>query len=287
MQALQRLALAGDELDGVTSAALAGGSHDDALARLDRALAAGVLDVAEGRLRFRHALVAQALLDGLAPHRRAVLHAQIARPYAEVISFADALAREAQRLGAARGHAFAVTLRGEALSLQRLSELALHRGRWHEAKALLADALDVAQQSDVGFHLLDRIYGTRIAMARNPDAALAALEEADTSVRGPLETCPGCRITFAVPATIAAARGRQLTLATAHQRQAQYLADVVMKLPAWYAALHEARAHVAMASGEAQASREAFAEAARGFASAGQPLDAARCGHLAAQGPPG
>ncbi len=239
------------------------------------------------------------------------------RPYAEVIAFADALAREAQRLGAARGHAFAVTLRGEALllhgqldaaehdlleggrlhraiggatgealSLQRLSELALHRGQWHEAKALLADALDVARQSDVGFHLLDRIYGTRIAMARNPDAALAALEEADTSVRGPLETCPGCRITFAVPATIAAARGRELELASAHQRQAEYLADVVMKLPAWYAALHAARAHVAKASGEAHASREAFAAAARGFASAGQPLDAARCGHLAAQGPP-
>ena len=37
-----------------------------------------------------------------------------ARPYADVISFAQALSNEAQRLGAACGHAFGVTLRGEA-----------------------------------------------------------------------------------------------------------------------------------------------------------------------------
>src|SRR5690606_32975979 len=37
-----------------------------------------------------------------------------ARPYPEVIAFANALATEASRLGAARGLAFATTLRGEA-----------------------------------------------------------------------------------------------------------------------------------------------------------------------------
>ena len=37
-----------------------------------------------------------------------------ARPYADVIAFADAFAAEAERLGAARGRAYAVTLRGEA-----------------------------------------------------------------------------------------------------------------------------------------------------------------------------
>ena len=35
-------------------------------------------------------------------------------PNAEIIAFADALAAEAERLGAVRGHAFALTLRGEA-----------------------------------------------------------------------------------------------------------------------------------------------------------------------------
>lgn len=234
------------------------------------------------------------------------------RPYADVIAFADSLATEAHKLGAARGHAFAVTLRGEArllsgqldaaeqdliaggrmhraiggatgeaLSLQRRSELALYRGRRDEARALLDEALDVARQSEVGFHLLDRIYGTRIAMAASPDAALGVLEEAQAAVRGPLETCPGCRITFAIPATIAAARAHELDLAATHERQSDYLANVVMKLPAWYAALHEARAHVALASGERGVARENFAAAAQGFRGCGHALDEARCRELA------
>jgi DNA-binding SARP family transcriptional activator len=236
------------------------------------------------------------------------------RPYADVISFADSLANEAQRLGAARGHAFAVTLRGEArllsgqldaaeqdlvaggrlhraiggatgeaLSLQRRSELAMYRGRRDEARSLLDEALDVARQSDVGFHLLDRIYGTRIAMASSPDAALGVLEEAENSVRGPLETCPGCRITFAIPATIAAARAHEMDLAATHERQSDYLANVVMKLPAWYASLHEARAHVALAAGERDAARESFLAAAQGFHGCGHALDEVRCRELAKQ----
>lgn len=230
------------------------------------------------------------------------------RPYAQVIAFADALAQEARRLGADRGHAFAVTLRGEArllsgqldaaeedlvaggrlhraiggatgeaLSLQRRSELALYRGRLDLARGLLDEALDVARQSDVGFHLLDRIYGTRIAIARDPDAALGVLEEAEISVRGPLETCPGCRITFAIPATIAAARAHEPDLAENHLRSSEYLANVVMKLPAWHAALHEARAHVERAAGDEAAARRDFAAAAQVFRAAGQPLDEARC----------
>jgi hypothetical protein len=230
------------------------------------------------------------------------------RPYAEVISFADALAAEARRLGADRGYAFAVTLRGEAellngqldaaeqdliaggrlnhaiggstgeaLTLQRRAELAMYRGRRDEARALLDDALDVARASDVGFHLLDRIYGTRIAITSDPDKALGVLEEAEAAVRGPLETCPGCRITFAIPATIASARARETELAAGHLRQSEYLANVVMRLPAWHAALHEARGHVALAADEPGAAQHAFAQAARGFQAAGQPLDEARC----------
>lgn len=233
------------------------------------------------------------------------------RPYAEVIAFADSLAAEAKRLGAARGYAFAVTLRGEArllsgqlddaekdlldggrlhrniggatgeaLSLQRRAELAMYRGRLDIAGKLLDEALDVARQSDVGFHLLDRIYGTRIAITRDPDAALGVLEEAEAAVRGPLETCPGCRITFAVPATIAAARAHETDLAVSHLRQSEYLANVVMKLPAWHAALHEARAHVALATGEMETARSRFMQAAQGFRGAGHLLDEARCSDM-------
>jgi DNA-binding SARP family transcriptional activator len=232
-----------------------------------------------------------------------------ARPYADVINFAQTLSIEAQRLGAARGHAFGVTLRGEAewlagnlaearqhlvegarlhraiggpvgeaLSLQRLAELAMHEGQRDEARALIDEALDVARQTDIGFHLLDRIYGTRINLhADDPDTALHVMEDADVSVRGPLETCPGCRITFAVPAAIAAARAGELALAEKHEAQCAYLANVVMRLPAWYAAHDEVRGHIAAARGTAEEALTRFAAAAARFREAGHPIDAERC----------
>jgi DNA-binding SARP family transcriptional activator/tetratricopeptide (TPR) repeat protein len=236
-----------------------------------------------------------------------------ARPYPDVIAFANSLVAEAERLGAARGRAFAVTIRGEAkllagnldeadadlaagaelhreiaaatgesFALQRRAEVALHRGLQAEAGALLDEALAVARESDVGFHLLDRIYGTRVAAAPDPASALAALEEAEAAVRGPVETCPGCRITLAVPAAIAAARAGDLERAAEWEQAAEFLATVVMRLPAWYAALDEVKGHRAQASGEAVAACDHFRKAAAGFGAAGQPLDEARCGALAA-----
>ncbi len=236
-----------------------------------------------------------------------------ARPYPDVIAFADSLAAEAERLGAARGRAFAVTIRGEAkllsgqlddaerdliagaelhreiaaptgeaFALQRRAEVALQRGDRSEALALLDEALAVARESDVGFHLLDRIYGTRIAAAPDPDAALAELEEAEAAVRGPIETCPGCRITLAVPAAIAAARAGDLERADRWQEASEYLANVVMRLPAWDAGIDEVRGHRARTEGHRADAAGHFSAAARGFAAAGQPLDQARCAELAA-----
>lgn len=236
-----------------------------------------------------------------------------ARPYPDVIAFANSLEAEAERLGAARGRAFAVTIRGEAkllagqldeadadlaagaelhreiaaaagesFALQRRAEVALHRGLQTEAVALLDEALAVARECDVGFHLLDRIYGTRVAAAPDPASALAALEEAEAAVRGPVETCPGCRITLAVPAAIAAARAGDLERMDHWEQAAEFLATVVMRLPAWYAALAEVKGHRAQASGDAAAAREHFRTAAAGFGAAGQPLDEARCAALAA-----
>ncbi len=236
-----------------------------------------------------------------------------ARPYDDVIAFADALAVESERLGAARGRAFAVTIRGEAkllagrldeadadlaegailhrrigaatgeaLALQRRAETMLHRGEHAHAVALLDEALDIGRESAVGFHLFDRIYGTRIAMATDPAAGLAALEEAEEAVRGPIETCPGCRITLAMPAVIAAARAGDLERAARWLPVAEYLADVVMRLPAWYAALDEARGHMAQAEGDHRTAHRRFAAAADSFAAAGHPLDQTRCAALAA-----
>jgi DNA-binding SARP family transcriptional activator/tetratricopeptide (TPR) repeat protein len=235
-----------------------------------------------------------------------------ARPYDEVIAFATSLEAEARRLGTVRGEAFAVTLRGEARllagrlddaapdleagaalhrgigaatgeahALQRRAELALHRGCADEAEPLLDEALAVARESDVGFHLFDRIHGTLLAAAPDPEAAARRLEEAEASIRGPAETCPGCRITFTVPAAIAAARAGDLGRARAHAAASERLAAAVMRLPAWDAAVDEVRGHVALAGGDRDGAARTFRAAAAGFAAAGHPLDAARCAALA------
>jgi hypothetical protein len=97
-----------------------------------------------------------------------------------------------------------------------------------------------------------------------------------------VETCPGCRITLAVPAAIAAAIAGDLERAARWEQAAEFLATVVMRLPAWYAALDEVKGHRAQASGDADAACDHFRTAAAGFGASGQPLDEARCTVLAA-----
>ncbi len=262
-------------------------------------------------LRETHSLpkLAVSVFDGQLCMTQRLLYG--ARPYSDVIAFADAFIEEAKRLGAARGHAFAVTIRGEAkllsgrldeaeadlaegmrlhreigaatgesFALQRRAEVALNRGERDQGLALIDEALAVARESDVGFHLLDRIYGTRITAAADPESGLAALEEAEEAVRGPVETCPGCRITLAVPAAIAAARAGDLERLEHWEEAAEFLATVVMRLPAWDAALLEVRGHRARATGDGDAAPDLFRAAAKGFGAAGQPLDEARCAAL-------
>jgi DNA-binding SARP family transcriptional activator len=265
-------------------------------------------------LRETHALpkLAVSVFDGQLCITQRLLYG--AHPYSDVIAFAESLASEAQRLGAARGHAFAKTIggeakllsgclddaeldlaegerlhhaiaapTGEAFSLERRAEVAMHQGRPTDARALLDDALAMAQESDVGFHLFDRIYGARITTATEPDAGLVALEDAEASVHGPIETCPGCRITLAVPAAIAAARAGDLGRAAQYEQETEFLAEVVMRLPAWYAALDEVRGHIALAKADIEAGMAHFAKAADAYRIVGQPLDEARCRALITQ----
>jgi len=100
-------------------------------------------------------------------------------------------------------------------------------------------------------------------------------------VRGPLETCPGCRITLAVPAAIAAARGGDLDRAERYARDTETLATVVMRLPGWDAALDEVKGHLAVARDAPDDAATHFRDAALRFGRAGQPLDGARCADLA------
>ncbi len=141
-------------------------------------------------------------------------------PNDEIIAFADGLAGEARRMGAARGEAFARTLRGEAvilsgrldeadhdftegarlhgrigasageaLSLLGLAQVATHRGQRKQARRYLADALLMARESEVGHHTLDRIYGSMVSAAPDPGSAVAVVargRDGDHRTRGDL-----------------------------------------------------------------------------------------------------
>jgi hypothetical protein len=80
-----------------------------------------------------------------------------------------------------------------------------------------------------------------------------------------------------VPAAIAAARAGDIERMGRRQKEAEFLASVVMRLPAWDAALEEVRGHRAQAQREPANAREHFQAAAAGLAATGQPLDEARC----------
>ncbi len=234
-------------------------------------------------------------------------------PNAEIIAFADGLAAEAQRIGAARGEAFALTLRGEAgilaghldqadadfaagarlhgrigavageaLSLLGRAQVAIRRGHPEHARPLLADALLMARESEVGHHTLDRVYGAIVEAADGGDEALARLRDAETAIQGPAETCPTCRIAFIVPATIAAARGGDVERARRYEQDCSRALEIVALPPAWTAAVEEARGWLAVAQRRTDCAHEHFARAAEGFDAWGQPLDAARCRALTA-----
>ena len=233
-------------------------------------------------------------------------------PNDEIIAFADELATEARRIGAARGHAFALTLRGEArilagdldaadhdfaegarlhgrigavageaLSLLGRAQVAIYRGRPEHARPFLGDALLMARESEVGHHTLDRIYGAMIEGAADPADGVELIRQAETAIQGPAETCPTCRIAFIVPATIAAARAGDLERAHRYARDCAEALEVIALPPAWHAAVEEGYGWVSVADGRPDDARAHFGQAADGFRTWGQPLDAQRCAALA------
>lgn len=233
-------------------------------------------------------------------------------PNEEIIAFADALAGEARRLGAARGEAFAHTLRGEAeilagrleeadadfaegarlhgrigavageaLSLLGRAQVARYRGRPDVSRPLLAEALVMARESEVGHHTLDRVYGAIVAAAGDADRGIDAVRDAETAIRGPAETCPTCRIAFIVPAAIAAARAGDLERAHRYAADCDRAIEVIALPPAWNAAVEEVHGWLAEAEGRRDDARSRFGAAADGFAAWRQPLDAERCRALA------
>jgi hypothetical protein len=122
---------------------------------------------------------------------------------------------------------------------------------------------------------LQRILGTMIRAAPNPEAARALVDRAESTL-GTEDLCTFCNIMLAVPAVIACADVGDLARARHHLQVAEkslHLWDGT----SWQAAVLEARAHIADAEAESSLARDLRRDAATLFERAGQPLDAARC----------
>jgi hypothetical protein len=114
-----------------------------------------------------------------------------------------------------------------------------------------------------------------IRAAPDGDAARGVVDRAESSL-GTEDLCAFCNIMLAVPAVIACADVGDI------DRARHYLSVAERSLhlwegTSWQAAMLEASAHLATATGDAAGAASLWAEAAVVFEAAGQPLDAARC----------
>jgi DNA-binding SARP family transcriptional activator len=248
--------------------------------------------------------IANAIFDGYLCAAECMLYGP--NPYAEVIDLACDLQATARRSGALRAEAFASALIGEAAflsgdlglaavelsearalhreigsaageahSLQRLAEVRIAEGDSELAMQLLRDALPLARGSMLAKHLLQRIFGTMIVAAPDAPVARAIIDQAEAML-GWDDFCLFCSIMLSVPAAIACAQAGDLPNARRLLDLAERSA-VVWQGTSWEAAIAEAQATVAAASGDPTTARKLMRTAAEKFHGAGQPIDAQRC----------
>ncbi len=232
-----------------------------------------------------------------------VLHS--GQPYDELAVFARDLRAAADSSGARRGQAFAATVLGEielltgqlqsaeaqlreavalsrlagatggeSLALLRLAETALELGDPAGAHRLLAESLELARFSPIGFHLLYLVYEVMVRAAREPPETVAIVEEAEAFLDH-APACIFCPAGLYIAATIGYSRTGDLA------RARSFLARAEGTKPLWAggpraAALAEARAAVLSAEGSRDEATAALADAVAGFAHAGQVLNETR-----------
>ena len=140
-QTFQRVALLGTTFSTDELLAVAGTSEDQAYRHLDTALAALVVEPAPPGYRFRHALIRDALLDGMPPQERTAARVQVAE---QLAALGAAPARVAHQLLAAGQHARAIPFVLPAV------ETAGALGAYRDALALVDAVLEHSTGEDRG-----------------------------------------------------------------------------------------------------------------------------------------
>lgn len=182
---------------------------------------------------------------------------------------------EEQLAYAAELHQEAGAASGQALSIERLAEVAISRGQRWRATRLLHGVLGLAESSPLAPHLFVRAYGGLVEAAPDAARSLAAVRRGDAALAG-RQMCAPCSMGFRVAATMALARAGEVQQARARLDGAERIAGMWQGGP-WVAAVWEARGVLRRVEGNEAQAAALFREAAEQFARAGRPLDEARC----------
>lgn len=176
---------------------------------------------------------------------------------------------------AVRLHGSAGAISGESLSLSRLAEVAIARGKRAQATRLLAKAQRLADRSPLVSHLRIRAIAGMVLAAADDAQAMTLVEQAEASW-SPRETCDPCSMGFHVSAAAVGARTGDHARARDHLEHAERIAGMWQGGP-WLAAVWEARGRLRLAEGDRSQAAALFREAAEQFGQMRRPIDEQRC----------
>ena len=174
---------------------------------------------------------------------------------------------------------------GYALSMARLAEVALAAGDHRRAEQLATRSLELARTAPIASHLVVRILGIKVDLARSLREAISAVNEGEQQLAGH-EACGPCSMPFRVAAAITFARSGDLDAAASYVDAARSVAGMWPGSP-WEAAEWEARAALRLAEGRREQAVALLQEASDLFARSGHTLAVARCRQAASEAQPG
>jgi len=122
-------------------------------------------------------------------------------------------------------HRAADTASGEAVSLERLAEVAILQGQRWKARRLLASAQRLTEGDPLASHVLMKIYGALVAAAADPGEAAAIATQGERHLAGS-DVCDQCSMSFRMAAAEAFARNGDPARARRHLDEAGRISEM-------------------------------------------------------------
>jgi len=137
------------------------------------------------------------------------------------------------------------TTSGEAVSLERLAEVELARGRRWKARRLLRRAMRIAVRDALGSHLRVKIHGAMVEAAASADDAAVVARQGER-VLADSDVCEQCSMSFRIAASNAYARVGDAPNARRHLGEAARISEM-WRGGLWPAAVEAAQRNLALA----------------------------------------